>query len=76
MAKLDRSKSYGIVCGLHNGAAFEQGGRHFYADGDEVFEGSAPATVVVPKQEEVKAEKTKPVKIAPGADQVSRQLSA
>ena len=34
--KLDKSKSYGIISGGHFGAAFEQDGRCFDADGEEV----------------------------------------
>ncbi len=38
--KLDMKKSYGIVSGMHHGAAFEQEGHLFDADGEEVVESS------------------------------------
>lgn len=34
--KLDKSKPHGIISGEHFGAAFEQDGRVFDADGDEI----------------------------------------
>ncbi len=67
--KLDRKQGYGHISGESNGAVFEQGGRLFDADGDEVsvvvpdapaaaVQGSVPVSALVKAKASGKGRKT------------------
>ena len=73
----DKNRPYGSVCGQH-GAVYEQGGRFYTADGNEVIEAQEGEAVVHEPVDQVEPEPVDPAKpedAAPAGAQDS-QLAA
>lgn len=83
VAKFDKSKPYGQVSGEHGGAAFEQDGVLFDAQGDELEVGKPAKSKLggesgaeKPKASRDKPAKSEPVAADPSTDAVDAQLAA
>ena len=64
--KLDRKQSYGQISGDHHGAMFEQNGRMFDADGEEVIVTAADPEASIDNESPAVAEqKASKPKVAP-----------
>lgn len=69
--KFDPNKPHGVICGEFHGARYEQAGRFFGADGDEIAIGDEPQSDEQPAekpQAQRRGRKPKPVELPAQAE--------